>query len=277
MTIHKQSRFLFPAAMFAALSTSSCGSPASDKKLDAVLARLDGLDKKMDTMSQRMAGAQPARAPQRPQLDPNTVYAVPVADGDPYVGPKHAKVTIVEAYEYGCPFCKMAADVMDKVVDAHKNEVKVVGKQFVVHPQIATNASLAACAAQKQGKFGPFSSALWKSAWSAEGRLDATKLAPEALESTASQVGLDVGKLKNDMKVCSQQLETNQRELAVLGVQGTPSFFINGRPFVGPRTVEGFGAAIDQEIKRADEALRSGVKLEDYYASIVKNGKRSLD
>ncbi len=276
MTIHEQLRFLSLAAMFAALSTSSCGGQTSDKKLDAVLTRLDGLDKKVDALSQRVAGAQP-RAPQRPQLDPNTVYAVPVADNDPYVGPKHAKVTIVEAYEYACPFCKMASEVIDKVVEAHKNDVKLVGKQLVVHPQVATNASLAACAAQKQGKFGAFSSALWKSAWSADGRLDATKLAPEALDATAAAVGLDVGKLKNDMKACAPQLEKDARDLALLGVQGTPSFFINGRPYMGPRTVEGFGAVIDQEIKKADEALRSGVKLEDYYASIVKNGKKSLD
>jgi protein-disulfide isomerase len=254
---------------------AACGSDP-DKKLDTVLARLDSLEKKVDGLPARIASNQAPRPVQRPQLDPNTVYAVPVAETDAYVGSKHAKVTIVEAYEYACPYCRMAAEVVDKIVEAKGREVKVVAKHFVVHPQIATNASLAACAAAKQARFGAFSAALWNSAWSQDGRLDQSKLAPESLETIAGQVGLDVKRLKTDMSSCVQDLERDQRELSMLGVNGTPSFFINGRPYAGPRTVEGFTAVIDEEIKKADEALRSGVRLEDYYASIVKNGKKSL-
>jgi protein-disulfide isomerase len=252
---------------------SSCGG--TDQKLDALTSKIDALDKKVDALSAKVAGGQ-ARPPQRPQLDPSAVYAVPVSASDAYVGAKHAKVTIVEAYEFACPYCRMAAEVIDKVVEARGKDVKVVGKQFVVHPQIATNASLAVCAANKQAKYGALSQAIWKSAWSAEGRLDTNKLTPESLEQTAQSVGLDTKKLKTDMASCAQEIERDQRELATLGVGGTPAFFINGRPYSGPRTVEGFGAVIDEEIKKADEAIRSGTKLEDYYASIVRNGKKSL-
>jgi protein-disulfide isomerase len=255
MNSHDLSKILFAAVSVGALA-GACGGGESDKKLDAVLARLDSLEKKVDAMPARIAGGQ-GRPPERPRLDPGTVYNVPVRDSDPYLGAKNAKVTIVEAYEYACPYCKMAADAVEKVVEARGRDVKFVAKQFVVHPQIATNASLAACAAAKQSKYGAFSSALWKTAWSLEGRLDQAKLAPEALEQTARQVGLDVAKLKTDMKECTQEIDRDQRELAALGVNGTPSFFINGRPYAGPRTLEGFNAAIDEELKRVQEHPRN--------------------
>lgn len=249
-----------------------CGS---DEKLDRVATRLDALEKKVDALSGRVAGGGGQKPPARPTLDPNTVYAVPVNERDPWVGAKHAKVTIVEAYEYACPYCKTANEVLDGVVERRAADVKLVGKQLVVHPQVATNASLAACAAAQQGKYGAFSKALWRSAWG-NGPLDATKLAPEALAETAKSVGLDPARLAEDMKSCAPDLERTQRELAGLGVNGTPAFFINGRPYVGPRTAEAFSAAIDEAVKKADEAIASGVKLEDYYASLVKTGKRAL-
>lgn len=258
---------------------------ATDKKLDAVLARLDGLERKIDARpvgGVGAAGAAAAGQAQRPQPRPGpapgTVYAVPVDDNDPSLGAKHAKVTIVEAYEYACPYCKMTADALEKVVATRGADVRYVGKQFVVHPQIATNASLAICAATKQGKFGEMSAAIWKTAWSADNKLDRDKILPEALEKLAAGIGVDMAKFKADMlsPICKQEIDQDQKEMQAVGINGTPAFFINGKVYQGPRTFEGFNAAIDEEIKQADAAIKGGVRLEDYYASIMKSGKKSL-
>jgi hypothetical protein len=64
-----------------------------NKKLDKVLSRLDDLDKKM------AQNARPAMPQPPPGPDPNAIYAVPI-DGSPMIGPKGAKVTIVEAFEF---------------------------------------------------------------------------------------------------------------------------------------------------------------------------------
>jgi hypothetical protein len=66
--------------------------PTVTKKLDDITAKLDAIEKKIGT-----------GAPQRPQPppgpDPTTVYAVPI-EGAAFKGPEHAKVTIVEAFEF---------------------------------------------------------------------------------------------------------------------------------------------------------------------------------
>jgi hypothetical protein len=60
-------------------------------------ARLDSIEKKLDAVGRaRPQGAQPR--PERPK--PGVLYAVPVNDNDAYRGGKHAKVTVVEAFEY---------------------------------------------------------------------------------------------------------------------------------------------------------------------------------
>ena len=78
---------------------AACGGGAKDiddikKGQKDILAKLDGLEKSVAQIK-----AQPAAAPQRPQMDPNKVYNIPI--GDSFVkGPKQAKVTIAEFSDF---------------------------------------------------------------------------------------------------------------------------------------------------------------------------------
>src|SRR5262245_57864706 len=74
------------------------------KKQDQILALLE----KGGGPAARGAGAQ---RPQRARPTPTEVYAVPV-DGAPSAGPKDAKVTIVEAFEFACPHCATVRTTM---------------------------------------------------------------------------------------------------------------------------------------------------------------------
>jgi protein-disulfide isomerase len=65
-----------------------------NKKLDEISNKLDAIEKKMAAGPQAPARPQPPPGP-----DPQAVYSVPI-EGAPYVGPQHAKVTIVEAFEF---------------------------------------------------------------------------------------------------------------------------------------------------------------------------------
>ncbi len=75
------------------LATLACGRRDEDgKKIDDIVARLDRIEKKLDTPRPPV--------PQRPpEPDNKTVYAVPI-DGDPFIGPAAAKVTLVEASDF---------------------------------------------------------------------------------------------------------------------------------------------------------------------------------
>jgi len=84
-------KHLFVGAL---LLAAACGKRDEEmKKLDDVVSRLERIEKKLDS----------PRPPARPQLPPEadtkTVYAVPI-DGDPFVGPETAKVTLVEASDF---------------------------------------------------------------------------------------------------------------------------------------------------------------------------------
>ena len=85
-------KFVLAGALL--LAAAACGKRDEEmKKLDDVVSRLERIEKKLDTPSR-------PNLPQRPpEPDTKTVYAVPI-DGDPFVGPEVAKVTLVEASDF---------------------------------------------------------------------------------------------------------------------------------------------------------------------------------
>ena len=95
--------YLFIGGSVAAGSLAGCQRPApSGGDNSDVITKLDDISKKLDEIEKKVeksgAAAKPQR-PKRPRPDAKATYSVPVGDS-PYVGPEHAKVTIVEAFEY---------------------------------------------------------------------------------------------------------------------------------------------------------------------------------
>jgi predicted DsbA family dithiol-disulfide isomerase len=150
-----------------------------------------------------------------------------------------------------------------------------VFKHYVVHPQVATTPALATCAAQKQGKFHEYEDLVWAKSWEG-GRMG--DLSEATMLKYAEEVKLNVEKFKADMASaeCKTQIENDQKALAAVGVRGTPAFFINGRFLSGAQPADRFKAVIDEEMKKADEAIKAGKKADEYYSSIVAGGKKSL-
>ncbi len=267
------------AATTAALIFTACQPSGGDNaKLDEVLSRIEKIEKQVQQVAAR-PGAQ-RQQPRRP--DPKQVYYVPVDNAnDPFIGAEHAKVTIVEASEFACPYCAMVSPTMQKLVENHGDDVKVVTKTLLIHPQIATEPALAACAAHKQGKFPEFEHKLWASAWNMDSgrpQLDRDKLGKEALTGLASEIGLDMTRFDSDMqgKSCKDMLRTHRQQMQAIGVRGTPSIFINGRPYAGQRSYEAIEAAVLAEKKKAEAALAQGKQIAQYYDSIIAKGKKTL-
>src|SRR5262245_34395178 len=109
-------------------------------------------------------------------------------------------------------------------------------------------------------------------------KMDADKLTQASLEKLAGDLKLNVDKFKGDMAgdACKNAIMNDQKELAAVGVNGTPALFVNGKPYQGARTAEALEAAITQEVAKADAAIQGGVKLEEYYSSLMKSAKKSL-
>ena len=204
--------------------------------------------------------------------DPTAVFAVNI-DADVAMGkvdgPASATVTIVKAFDFACPYCQRASDTMDQLVKEYAGKVRVVYKDMVVHPQVATPAHLAACGAAKQGKYLVFKNAIWEKGFLpyASAR-DPSKLGEENLLAIAKEVGLDVAKLKADMSggECNQMIQADMAELAKFKVNSTPTFFVNGIHVGGALPKEEFKKIIDERLKVADA---SGVSGADYYSREV--------
>jgi protein-disulfide isomerase len=152
----------------------------------------------------------------------------------PLKGNASAKITIVEFADYECPHCKRLQPVLRQVVEEFHNDVKVYFKHYPL-PQ-HTNARLAAeaaVAAQKQGKFWPFQDKLWDKQ---------DELSPAVIEGLAKQSGLDVAKFRQDLAspAVKDRVQKDRAEGQALGLQATPTVYIDGREFTDPKDVESF-------------------------------------
>jgi protein-disulfide isomerase len=155
----------------------------------------------------------------------------------------------------------------------YPKDVRVVYKNFVVHPQIATTPALAACAADKQGKFHEMFELIWDKGYKANRNLGA-----DNMEALAKEAGLNLDKFKTDMNgdECKKRLGEDQGQLAKVGVSGTPAFYVNGRPLMN-RSLDGFSALVDEELGKAKQRVTQGTKPQNYYKEwIIDKGQKTM-
>ena len=176
-------------------------------------------------------------------LDPPR-YTVAVAQDDPVRGNKAAGVTIVEFSDYQCPFCARVNPALAKIRETYGDKVNIVFKDFPLpnHPQAPKAAEAAHCAAE-QGKY-----------WEMHDVMFANQRALEvpALKQSAAGLGLDTAKFNQclDSSRYESKVAAGAAQGDKLGVNSTPTLYINGRPVIGAQPFEVFKAAIDEELAR---------------------------
>jgi len=159
----------------------------------------------------------------------------------PVAGNPKGDVTVVEFFDYSCGYCKMAQAHVEKLLGEDKN-VRFVFKEFAILGPASVTASQAALASAAQGKYLDFHNALMKS----KAHLD-----EGIIFEIASEVGLNVDKLKKDMKddkIAKEMKDTHDLADA-LSIHGTPSFIIGGKLYPGALPYEQLKIAIDEARK----------------------------
>jgi protein-disulfide isomerase len=143
----------------------------------------------------------------------------------PIGGNPKGDVTVVEFFDYRCPYCKQVHPDVVKLLGEDR-QVRFVYKEFPILGKDSTFASRAALAAVKQGKYEPFHNALMSLKGS---------LGEEVVMNTASSVGLDVEKLKTDMRApeIDAALKRTYELAQALDIRGTPAFVIGGKLLPG--------------------------------------------
>ncbi len=162
------------------------------------------------------------------------------------VGPVDAPVQVIEHMDYQCHTCKQASGQIEKYLEEYPGTIRlqIQFHYFDSHPSGRKAAIFAECASH-EGKFWPFHKLLFERQedWIKAPNLDTI------FSGYAKEMGIQNEKFQN----CVDSLETlktvkSERDYGtVLGVEYTPTFFINGKMAVGS---EGFEKEIQSQLPR---------------------------
>jgi protein-disulfide isomerase len=164
-------------------------------------------------------------------------------------GANSPSYAIVEFADFECAHCRAVAPVIDELVKT-RPEVRVTYKHYPLpFHAMARTAAIAAEAAGRQGKF-----------WEMHAAIFATQdlLSDDLLKGHAKALGLDVPRFLKDFAdpELAKKVDGSRAEGQSLGVEFTPYFFVNGRPFFLARSLEAFDVRFRMEDARATSSCQ---------------------
>jgi len=138
----------------------------------------------------------------------------------PAIAPKGYDVTVVEYYDYQCPYCRTMHPVIERLL-AQDRKVRVVYRVWPIFGPVSVAAAKAVLASQYQGKFKEFDHALWQVSG---------KLTDADIRLAAKRAGVDWARLKRDEQRHAKDIDgllaQTERETAMMGLRGTPGLII---------------------------------------------------
>ena len=158
------------------------------------------------------------------------------------------KVTLVEFLDFECESCRAAYPVVEDLRKQYAGKVTFVLRYYPIPShKTAMNAAIAVEAAAQQGKLEPMYKKMYEtqSQWGEK----QVSQAP-AFRGFAQQLGLDLTAYDKAVKdpATKARVELDRGDGQYLGVQGTPTFFLNGKQ-LNPTSLDDFRASIDDAVK----------------------------
>jgi protein-disulfide isomerase len=160
--------------------------------------------------------------------------------GHPVRGAPMSPITIIEFSDFECPYCGAAHPVLRRTLREWEGRVKMVFMHYPLDGHThAMPAARAAVAAMRQGKFWEMHDLLFD---------NQETLEEEDIDRFAVQLGLDIERFHADIRSPETQRMIDQDKALghQVGVEGTPTLFVNGRPFREP--VQALSAYIREEL-----------------------------
>lgn len=167
-----------------------------------------------------------------------------VVGNNPSVGSANAKVTLIEFSDFECPFCKRSQEVNRALREKYKDKIRWVFRDFplpfhkdAMFAHIAVNCSI------PQNKYWEFFNLLFD---------NSGKLGHDRVIELSKTIGLDQNKFNACIKDenIKKEIETDMAYAKSIGVNSTPTFFINGRLIEGAMPKESFEEIIEEELKK---------------------------
>jgi protein-disulfide isomerase len=171
---------------------------------------------------------------------------LPVGPRDHSAGPATAPVTLVEYGDYECPHCGRAYPIVKAVQKRLGKHLRFVFRNFPLtemHPN-AANAAETAEAAAAQDKFWEMHDTLFD---------NQAELEPADLIAHATRLGLDAQRVAAELKSHAHEPRVREDFMSGVrsGVNGTPTFFLNGVRYDGSWNLPDLLAAIEQAAQDA--------------------------
>jgi len=198
------------------------------------------------------AGVTPSPTAQQPE-EPSAVLGAEdrgkiESGGAAVKGEEGAPITIVEFSEYECPFCKRYVDeTYFQIWDEYGDKISYIFHDYPLpfHPHAQKMAEVARCAGD-QNKYWEMHDLLFENREVWANKQDASA----DITGYAQKLGLDLEEFNSclDSGQYTQAVKDDMALGQAVGVQGTPTFFINGNRLVGAQPFSAFKAIIDAEL-----------------------------
>lgn len=172
-------------------------------------------------------------------------YQVPIDADDAVLGPTDAPITFIEFGDFECPYCQRHfTQTHLRLIEQYGDQIRFVFKHYPlrsIHPNAESAAQASECA-RAQGKFWEFHDLLFSGNQG---------LGRDAYEAYARQLDLDTEELLEclDSGRYAERVQHDRQVGMELGVNSTPTFFVNGLAFKGAYPFETFAAVIDYELE----------------------------
>lgn len=211
---------LLPAATMAQTAPTPPLTPEQTKQVEEIFRRMIKEQPRLiieaiQNLREQEEAAAEAKAQAAVKEKRDEILKDPAA---PIAGNPDGDVTVVEFFDYRCPYCKSVAG---RAIDTAKKDgkVRVMFKELPILGPESVFAARAALAAHRQGKYIEYHLALMRTR---------ERLNDEIVIRIAQGVGLDLEKLKKDMgsSEIKRQLEQNLELAQELGIRGTPAFIV---------------------------------------------------
>lgn len=171
---------------------------------------------------------------------------MPIAAVDHIRGPENAPITIIEYADYQCPACAAYHPIVERLLSESSTTVRFITRHFPLQQhRNAIAASQAAEAAGRQGKYWDMAALLYDNQTSWENLTN--DQAKDLFKGYAERLSLDVEIYNKDFEdpEIKAKIDADRADGNKIGVNSTPSFFINGKYITNPAGYEAFKTLIE--------------------------------
>lgn len=171
-----------------------------------------------------------------------------VSSTDWVTGNASSSILLVEYSDFQCPACALYFPLIERLIKEEGDKIRFVYRNFPLpQHQNAIPAAQSAGAAGLQGKFWD----MYKLIFSTHDEWEYSTSSKDIFRGYAQKIGLDMVKYDNDLdsNTVKEKISADTKQGANAGIDSTPTFYLNGKKIINPRSYDEFKKLIDEALQ----------------------------